>query len=253
MGGRPRRTGPPGVTPGLPPGAGAEAPGRDLALAASAVAGRFAAGATLWSVSPRWPAHARHVAVEFVHPVVVGTRALPAVHVDDPDVLGALRPAARAVDVLVALSGADDGTVTTLMRYARAWGLLTVWVGAGAARPEPGAADHVLWSGEGWDAAVFGGGVVLLYHLLWELAQVCLEHLGPAAPGTPAGSPAACVTCSDEGRVGEVVAVGPDSRASVRTAAGLEDVDATLIEARLGGLVLVHAGAAVAVVGEAPA
>ena len=32
----------------------------------------------------------RHVAVEFVHPVIVGKRALPAVHVEAVDVAGAL-------------------------------------------------------------------------------------------------------------------------------------------------------------------
>ena len=53
----------------------------DLAAAALALARRFAAGATMWCVSPHWPSHGRHVAVEFVHPVIVGKRALPAVHV----------------------------------------------------------------------------------------------------------------------------------------------------------------------------
>ena len=47
-------------------------PPADLAAAALALARRFAAGATLWCVAPAWPSHARHVAVEFVHPVIVG-------------------------------------------------------------------------------------------------------------------------------------------------------------------------------------
>nr|MDQ3293690.1 hydrogenase assembly protein HupF [Actinomycetota bacterium] len=49
-----------------------------LATAALSLARRFAAGGTLWCWSPGSPEHARHVAVEFVHPVIVGTRALPA-------------------------------------------------------------------------------------------------------------------------------------------------------------------------------
>ena len=47
-------------------------PEDDLARAALALARRFAAGATLWCVAPAWPEHARHVAVEFVHPVIMG-------------------------------------------------------------------------------------------------------------------------------------------------------------------------------------
>ncbi len=62
-----------------------------------------------------------------------------------------------------------------------------------------------------------------------------------------------CITCSDEGRLGEVVAIGADGRAEVRTPDGLEAVDTTLIEtARPGDLVLIHAGLAVALVDRSP-
>ncbi len=54
----------------------APGPAEDLASAALSLARRFAAGATMWCVAPQWPAHARHVAVEFVHPVIVGKRVL---------------------------------------------------------------------------------------------------------------------------------------------------------------------------------
>jgi hypothetical protein len=53
--------------------------GSDLATAALSLARRVHDGATLWCLAPAWPEHARHVAVEFVHPVIVGKRALPAV------------------------------------------------------------------------------------------------------------------------------------------------------------------------------
>jgi hypothetical protein len=56
-----------------------------LAAAALALARRFAAGAAMWCVAPQWPSHGRHVAVEFVHPVIVGKRALPAVHLEGHD------------------------------------------------------------------------------------------------------------------------------------------------------------------------
>ena len=242
-----------GGDPHRPDGAGAF--GRDTALASLAIARRFVAGATMWCVSPPWPWHARHVAVEFVHPVIVGKRALPAVAVDDPDVVDALRLKSRRPDIVVAIAAPDDEAVVTLMRHARVWGLLTVWIGAGSARPEPGAADHVLWSDDDDDevAAVFGGGVVLTYHLLWELVQVCFEHPGLLTGAPEDGGGEVCVTCSDEGRVGEVLAVLPGHRASVRTAAGVEDVDASLIDVPArGALVLLHAGSAVATVEGSP-
>ena len=62
-----------------------ESAAADLAVASLALARRFAAGATMWCVAPQWPSHGRHVAVEFVHPVIMGKRALPAVSVDGAD------------------------------------------------------------------------------------------------------------------------------------------------------------------------
>ncbi|MDQ3973230.1 MAG: hydrogenase assembly protein HupF, partial [Actinomycetota bacterium] len=74
----------------------------DLAAASLALARRFAAGATMWCVSPTWPHHARHVAVEFVHPVIVGKRALPAIMLPADDLVATLRVSVRPGDVVVA-------------------------------------------------------------------------------------------------------------------------------------------------------
>ena len=60
--------------------AGTDEVAEGLALASLALARRCHAGAVLWCLAPRWPAHARHLAVEFVHPVIVGKRAVPAPH-----------------------------------------------------------------------------------------------------------------------------------------------------------------------------
>ncbi len=89
------------VTPSLD-----ERTANDLAAASLSLARRFAAGATMWCVAPQWPSHGRHVAVEFVHPVIVGKRALPAVSVPADDAAAAVRLAARPGDVLLALSTA---------------------------------------------------------------------------------------------------------------------------------------------------
>ena len=225
--------------------------GDDLALAALALARRFAAGATMWCLAPAWPEHARHVAVEFVHPVIVGKRALPAVSVTDADPVAALRATARAGDVLVGVSTADAPGVAPAMRRAGAWGLTSVWIGAGL-RPPPGAADHVLWVDDPGGTAPFDGRLVLRYHLLWELTHVCFEHPGLLTPTVDlrAGR-RTCVTCSDEGRLGEVVAVPEPDVATVRTADGSEVIDTTIVgPVHPGDLVLVHAGAAIVVIEE---
>ncbi len=222
-------------------------PAQDLAVGALAVAERCAAGATIWCLAPAWPAHARHVAVEFVHPVIMGKRALPAVAVEGPDVVGQLRLLCRPGDVVVAVSRGDDPVVADVVRRAPAWGATTLWVGTGP-RPAAGAADHVLWCEGDEESVVHGGRLVLVYHLLWELAHVCFEHPGLVAR-EEGGQEPVCVTCSDEGRLAEVVTVGTASAATVRTARGTEEIDVTLVPAlRPGDLVLVHAGTALTLV-----
>lgn len=198
----------------------------------------------MWCIAPERPPHARHVAVEFVHPVIVGKRALPAVAVDAAGLAAALRASVRAGDVLLAVGQATEAQVIDLMQRGRAWGLTTIWLGAGP-RPRPGTADHVLWVDDDDPFVSFSGRLVLLYHLLWELTHVCFEH-----PGLLHSQPAACVddvciTCSDEGRVGEVIGVNADQVAIVRTADGNEGVDVSLVApVSPGDLVLVHAGTA---------
>jgi phosphoheptose isomerase len=116
----------------------------DLAAASLDLARRFHDGATLWVISPEWEPHAHHVAVEFVHPVIVGKRALPSVALVDPDPVAQARVASRPGDVLMAVASAGAPAVVEAMRRAQAWGVLTVWIGSGS-RPPAGAANHVLW------------------------------------------------------------------------------------------------------------
>ena len=155
-----------------------DGPAEDLAAAALTLARRFAAGATMWCVAPTWPSHGRHVAVEFVHPVIVGKRALPAVHIDGAEAAVPLRLLARPGDVLLVVSSADDPAPADLLSRAEAWGLTRVWLGAGP-RPSSGRADHVMLDGRrDADVAARSGDLVLLYHLLWELTHVVFEHPG---------------------------------------------------------------------------
>ena len=226
------------TTTAIDRGLGAEL-AEDLAVTALTLAKRFAAGATMWSIAPSWEPHALHIAVEFVHPVIMGKRALPAVALTGPDLVDLVRVSARPGDIVVAVSGADDPQVRSVMRRAPAWGATTIWIGSGA-RPPAGMADHVLWLDDPDPRVPATGGFVLFYHLLWELTHVCFEHSGLLKPEP---SEAVCVTCGDEGRLGEVVSPSENGQAAVRTARGVENVVTTLVDpVAAGELVLVHAG-----------
>jgi hypothetical protein len=217
----------------------------DLAATAFTLAKRFAAGATMWSIAPGWEPHALHIAVEFVHPVIMGKRALPAVALTGPDLVDLVRVSVRPGDIVVAVSGADNPHVGSVMRRAPAWGATTIWIGSGE-RPGAGAADHVLWLDDPDPRVPATGGFVLFYHLLWELTHVCFEHSGLLKPDA---AETVCVTCRDEGRLGEVVASSDtsiDGLATVRTACGVESVVTALVDpVAPGDLVLVHAGMAI--------
>src|ERR1700730_17692000 len=214
----------------------------DLAAAAFMLAKRFAAGATMWSIAPSWEPHALHIAVEFVHPVIMGKRALPAVALTGPNLIDLVRVSVRPGDIVIGVGAAADLELRSVMRRSPAWGATTIWIGSGE-RPTAGAADHVLWLDDPDPRIPATGGFVLFYHLLWELTHVCFEHSGLLKPE--------CAEehrppCSDEGRMGEVVSPSTEGMAAVRTARGVESVATALIDPVVAGeLVLVHAGTAI--------
>jgi phosphoheptose isomerase/hydrogenase maturation factor len=221
----------------------------DLASASLTLAQRFSAGATMWCIAPAFHQHAQHIAVEFVHPVVVGKRALPAVALTGQDPVGQVRVSARAGDVLIAVAAAADDDVRSVMRRAPAWGITTIWIGNGE-RPTEGAADHVLWLDDPDPRLPATGDYVLMYHLLWELTHVCFEHPGLLTPPQEC-TDEICITCSDEGRLAEVLATAVDRTASVRTAKGIENADTALTgPLSRGDLILVHAGMAISKLSE---
>jgi hypothetical protein len=214
----------------------------DLAATAFTLAKRFAAGATMWAIAPSWEPHALHIAVEFVHPVIMGKRALPAVALTGPNLVDLVRVSVRPGDIAIGVGAADDPDLLSVMRRSPAWGATTIWIGSGE-RPTAGAADHVLWLDDPDPRIPATGGFVLFYHLLWELTHVCFEHSGLLKPKC---AEEVCVTCSDEGRLGEVMTALAGGMAAVRTARGVENVVTALIDpVAAGELVLVHAGTAI--------
>ena len=173
----------------------------DLAAASRVLARRLAGGGTLWCASPTSPHHAQHVAVEFVHPVIVGKPALAAVALPPHDLTAVARANTRPGDVLVVIGPAGSAGVLDLVRRAPAWGVASLWIGGGQ-RPAAGAADHVLWLPD--ESAEHDGGFILLYHLRWKLSQACPEHPG-LLHRDPACEGPVCTTSSAEVRRTEVV------------------------------------------------
>jgi D-sedoheptulose 7-phosphate isomerase len=125
---------------------------------------RFLAGGRLLAcgTSAQDLSDARHVAVEFVHPVIVGKRALPALALAP----GQLEVLADPADAVIAFGTADE------LGAARSRGCLTIAFA-------PGEAEWVFEPATG-DPFVDQELVESLYHMLWELVHVFFEHAGRA-------------------------------------------------------------------------
>ena len=144
-----------------------------LALACREMASRFSRGGRLFACGLGSSlTDAQHVAVEFVHPVIVGKRALPAFDVSSR-FCQSLSVLSRPEDILMAFdpSGADPD-LSRAVASARARGMQTF---ALAGRDADYAIDVV-----GPDPFVHQEIVEILYHVLWETVHVFLEH--EAAP-----------------------------------------------------------------------
>jgi len=143
---------------------------------------------------------AQHVAVEFVHPVIVGKRALPAISLttDVATVTGIaeregmdaifshqLRYLAAPGDIALGICATGDcGSVFAGLAEARQLGMLTIALagGDGGAIAADPAADHVLLARSD-DPRVVKEMHVTMYHLLWELVHVFFEQPGTLGPG----------------------------------------------------------------------
>lgn len=142
------------------------------------MARRFHRGGRLIVVGPGDSASdAAHVVVEFVHPVIVGKRALPAFALDGPDPAARLALLAEPDDILLGLSVTAGAELAGVFRTARAVDLLTVaLVARDGTEPGP-QADHVLLA-RTTDPLVAKEVQVTTYHVLWELVHVFAERPG---------------------------------------------------------------------------
>jgi D-sedoheptulose 7-phosphate isomerase len=142
---------------------GAEA--ERIARLCHAMAERFARGGRLLAVgaSPAARSDAHHVAVEFVHPVIVGKRALPAL---------ALTGASGDVIPQLALLAEPGDMAIAFDSHAALSGLPCLTIGFA-----PGVAEWSL-APDDEDPFVRQELVETLYHVLWELVHVFFEHRG---------------------------------------------------------------------------
>ena len=184
------------------------APVHDLADQAEAVASachamavRFHMGGKLFTFGTGGSStDAQHVAVEFVHPVIVGKRALPAISLatDVATVTGVaaregmaaifahqIRYLAEPTDIALGIS-ADGNCPSVLagLEAARAGGLLTIALagGDGGAIAASPAVDHLLVARSA-DPRIVKETQVTAYHVLWELVHVFFEQPGLLSPG----------------------------------------------------------------------
>jgi D-sedoheptulose 7-phosphate isomerase len=217
----------------------------ELARACHAMARCFARGGTLipFGAGPA-ATDAAHAAVEFMHPVIVGKRALPAIAPsNDPTAASTLSRLAGPDDIALAIShGPPDPETARFIEAARARGLLTIaMTGGGSAEPLPGLTDSTesgyRFSVPSEDPAIVQEVQETSYHVLWELVHVFFEQPGLVDE--------ACITCGDvavRARVAEIQ--GPT--AVIERDGAFEQVAIDLVEElEVGDTVLCHAGVAI--------
>ncbi len=146
-----------------------------LALLCHTMAERFARGGRLVALglSPAARTDVRHVTVEFVHPVIVGKRALPALALagEGGPLAGQIELAAEPDDIVIGFgAGQDGGEAAAALALARERGCLTLAF-------EPAGAE---WEFEPpvSEPSIRQELVETLYHVLWELVHVFFDHRG---------------------------------------------------------------------------
>lgn len=158
------------------------APVEELVNASTAMAERFHRGAFLLVVGgPAVSSDVDHLAVEFVHPVTAGARAIGAFAAVADDARGAVdavRSLGRDGDVCLAIAErSDDPVLSSALAAARHYGLTGVaLVNSRAASAPTVAPDHLVVAGPGAKESL-----VVAYHVLWELVQVALASQPVAA------------------------------------------------------------------------
>lgn len=166
-----------------------------IAEACWAMARRFHRGGRLLAFgNGAWATDAQHVSVEFVHPVIVGKRALPALALtnDSATLTGLMAggevhmPFVRQLQVLarpqdIALGFSPHGrceNVIAALTTARQMGLLTLGLAGGDGGLFRQAELDFCFVVQSSDPLVIQETHETLYHVLWELVHIFFEHEG---------------------------------------------------------------------------
>jgi D-sedoheptulose 7-phosphate isomerase len=166
-----------------------------IAEACWAMARRFHQGGRLLAFgNGAWATDAQHVSVEFVHPVIVGKRALPALALtnDSATITGLMTggetdmPFVRQLKALarpqdMALGFSPDGNcanVAAALDVAKQIGLLTLGLTGGDGGQLSGSDLDFCFVVRARDPLVIQETHETLYHVLWELVHIFFEHEG---------------------------------------------------------------------------
>lgn len=132
---------------------------------------------------------AQHVAVEFVHPVLVGKRALPAISLssgggadfstsardsNDAGYSRALAILGRDSDIALGIAASSSASIVAALASARTAGMLTIALCGGDAHAAGFRAEHVFVV-PSTDSMLVQEVHEMLYHVLWELVHVFLD------------------------------------------------------------------------------
>ncbi len=139
-----------------------------LAVACEQMARRFRAGGRLLAFGRGAAAtDAQHVTVEFVHPVIVGKRALPALDLS-PSLAVAVPALMRGQDIAMGFNAHSDREVSAALAAATALGAQTFAL--------PGAGASYAIGPPAADGFIAQELIEILYHTLWETVHVFLEY-----------------------------------------------------------------------------
>jgi D-sedoheptulose 7-phosphate isomerase len=140
-----------------------------VAIACQEMSERFLRGGRLIAFG-RGPyaTDAQHVSVEFVHPVIVGKRALPAL-----DISILFRPWLETIvgehDIVMGFAGPEeDVEISKALQFSSARGAMTFAL--------PGTTGTYCVEAPTTDAFIHQELIEILYHTLWETVHVFFEH-----------------------------------------------------------------------------
>lgn len=171
-----------------------EAEAEKVSLACLAMARRFHQNGRLLAFGAgNCITDAQHISVEFVHPVIVGKRALPAIAIGTDIAAtiglaestgwhsvyaGQISAIGKKIDIAIGIdSTGTEPAVIAGLNMAQHLGLLTIGLSGGIAfaTNQPLDFSFVVRS---QDTAVVQEIHESLYHILWELVHVFFEHQG---------------------------------------------------------------------------